>query len=99
MDDAWRARRMSSVGSVPVPTSSVARPTMPLSWHARTSSMNVISVGKMLSMDCIASSQGLTLARFTAQLEDLRDTSLTSELNLSTFEPHPMVNLGCMVPK
>jgi len=39
--------------------------------------------------------QGLTLAHFTAQLEDLRDTSLTSELNLSTFGPHPRVKLGC----
>jgi hypothetical protein len=29
--------------------------------------------------------QGLTLAHFTAQLEDLRDTSLTLELNGSTF--------------
>jgi hypothetical protein len=32
--------------------------------------------------------QGLTLPHFTPQLEDLRDTSLTSELNLSTFGPH-----------
>jgi len=29
--------------------------------------------------------QGLTLAHFKAQLEDLRDTSLTLEPNLSTF--------------
>jgi hypothetical protein len=28
--------------------------------------------------------QGLTLAHFRAQLEDLRDTSLKLELNLST---------------
>jgi hypothetical protein len=35
--------------------------------------------------------QGLTLAHFTVQLEDLRDTSLTLELNLSTFGPHPRV--------
>jgi hypothetical protein len=40
--------------------------------------------------------QGLTLVHFRAQLEDLRDTSLTSELNLSTFETHPWVDLGCM---
>jgi hypothetical protein len=33
--------------------------------------------------------QGLTLAHFKAQLEDLRDTSLTLELNVSTFGPHP----------
>ena len=38
--------------------------------------------------------QGLTLAHFTAQLEDLRDTSLTVELNLSTFGTHPRVRLG-----
>jgi hypothetical protein len=31
-----------------------------------------------------ASAQGLTLAHFRAQVEDLRDTSLTLELNLST---------------
>ena len=33
--------------------------------------------------------QGLTLAAFNAQLEDLWDTSLTLELNLSTFGTHP----------
>ena len=38
--------------------------------------------------------QGLTIAHFRAQLEDLRDTSLTLELNLSTFGTHPRVNLG-----
>jgi hypothetical protein len=38
--------------------------------------------------------QGLTLAHFRAQLEDLRDTSLTSELNLSTFGTHPLAHLG-----
>ena len=40
--------------------------------------------------------QGLTLAHFKAQLEDLRDTSLTSQLNLSTFGTHPRVKLGYM---
>jgi len=38
--------------------------------------------------------QGLTLAHFKAQLEDLQDTSLTLELNLSTFGTHPRANLG-----
>ena len=38
--------------------------------------------------------QGLKLAHFKAQLEDLRDTSLTLELNLSTFGLHPRVDLG-----
>ena len=38
--------------------------------------------------------QGLTLAHFRAQQEDLRDTSLTLELNLSTFAPHPPINSG-----
>ena len=33
--------------------------------------------------------QGLTLAHFRAQLEDLQDISLTLELNLSTFGTHP----------
>jgi hypothetical protein len=36
-----------------------------------------------------ATGQGLTLAHFTDQLEDLRDTSLMLELNWSTFGPHP----------
>jgi len=40
--------------------------------------------------------KGLTLAHFRAQLEDLRDTSLTLELNLSTFGTHLLVNLGNM---
>jgi hypothetical protein len=44
--------------------------------------------------ECEGHGQGLTLAHFRAQLEDLRDTSLTSELNLSTFGTHPWVNLG-----
>jgi hypothetical protein len=44
----------------------------------------------------MTSFQGLTLAHFTAQLEDLWDTLLTLELNLSTFGPHPRINLGHM---
>jgi hypothetical protein len=42
--------------------------------------------------------QGLTLAHFRAQLEDLRDgnTSLTLELNLSTFGTHPRLMLDYM---
>jgi hypothetical protein len=43
--------------------------------------------------------QGLTLAHFTAQLEDFQDTSLTLELNLSTFGTHPWVKLGYMGDK
>jgi len=43
--------------------------------------------------------QGLTLAHFRAQLEDLRDTLLTLELNLSIFGTHPRVTLGCMGDK
>ena len=39
-----------------------------------------------------AGRQGLTLAHFRAQLEDVRDTSLTLELNLSTFGTHPRVH-------
>jgi hypothetical protein len=38
--------------------------------------------------------QGLTLAHFRAQFEDLPDTSLTVELNLSTFGTYPQVNAG-----
>jgi hypothetical protein len=37
------------------------------------------------------SAQGLTLAHFTAQFEDLQVTSLTLELNFSTFGPYPRV--------
>jgi hypothetical protein len=40
--------------------------------------------------------QGLTLAHFRTQLQDLRDTSLTSELDLSTLGTPPRVNLGHM---
>jgi len=40
-----------------------------------------------------ASVQGLTHVHCSAQLQDLRDTSLTSELNLSTFGIHPRVKL------
>jgi hypothetical protein len=43
-----------------------------------------------------AAVQGLTLVHFRAQLEDLRYTSLTSELNSSTFGKHPRVSLGYM---
>ena len=43
--------------------------------------------------------QGLTLAHFRAQLQALRDTSLTLELNLSTLGTHPRVNLGYMGDK
>jgi hypothetical protein len=43
-----------------------------------------------------APAQGLTLAHFRAQPEHLRDTSLTLELNLSTFGTHPRVNLDYM---
>ena len=41
--------------------------------------------------------QGLTPAHFTAQLEDLRDTSLTLELNLSTFATHRRDGLGWVI--
>jgi len=39
------------------------------------------------------------LVHFRAQLEDLRDTSLTLESNLSTFGTHPRVILGCIEDK
>jgi hypothetical protein len=45
------------------------------------------------SSSASAPRQGLTLAHFTAQLEDLRDTSLTQELNFSTFGTNPRVRL------
>ena len=45
------------------------------------------------------SPQGHTLAHSSAQLQDLQDTSLTFELNLSTIGPHPWVNLDCMTDK
>jgi len=40
--------------------------------------------------------QGLTLVHFTAQLDDLRDTALTLQVNLSTFGTHPRANLSYM---
>ena len=43
--------------------------------------------------------QGLTLAHFRDQVEDLRNTSLTLQLNLSTFGTHPQVNVGQMRDK
>jgi len=43
--------------------------------------------------------QGLTLAHFRAQLEDLQDASPTLELNVSTFGTHPQVNSGHMGDK
>jgi len=43
-----------------------------------------------------ARGQGLTLAHFRAQLKGLRDTTLTLELNLSTFRTHPRVTSGYM---
>ena len=46
-----------------------------------------------------AVSQGLTLAHVKAQLEDRRDTSLTLELNLCTFGPHPRISLSCVGDK
>ena len=46
-----------------------------------------------------AGMQGLTLAHFRAQLEDLQDTSITLELNLSTFRTHSRLNLGYMRDK
>ena len=47
----------------------------------------------------LARTQGLTLAHFRAQREDLRDTSLTVELNLSTLGTHPRVDMGHMGDK
>jgi len=38
--------------------------------------------------------QGLTLAYFKAQFEDLRDTSLPIGLNLSTFGTRPRLKVG-----
>jgi len=43
--------------------------------------------------------QGLTLAHFRAQHEDLQHTSLTTELNLSTLGAQPRANLGHMGDK
>jgi hypothetical protein len=48
---------------------------------------------------CCAMVQGLTLAPFRAQLEDLRDTSLTLELNSSTCGTHSRINVGHMGDK
>jgi len=53
--------------------------------------------GVPLSRFCVDNRTGgqrLTLAHFTAQLEYLRKHNADSELNLSTFGPHPRVNSG-----
>jgi hypothetical protein len=55
-----------------------------------TSVMGKLSTG----MRGRAARQGLTLAHFKAQLDDIRDTTLTLELNLSTFGTHPRAPLG-----
>jgi len=44
--------------------------------------------GMCSSASAGAVEQGLTLDHFTAQLEHVRDTLLTSETNLSTFGTH-----------
>jgi len=41
-----------------------------------------------------SSRHGLTLAHCNVQLEDLRDTSLTLELHLSSFGPYSRFNSG-----
>jgi hypothetical protein len=58
--------------------------------------MNVLVFDEELAQ---AEGQGLTFALFRAQLEHLWDTSLTLELNLSTFGTHERVNLGYMEDK
>ena len=56
----------------------------------------VLAPWEELEDDKAGPDQGLTLAHFRAQLDDLRDTSPTSELNLSTCGTHPRVNLSHM---
>jgi len=65
-------------------------------WQALPASVNLFPASINLRMP---THQGLTLAHFKAQLEDLRDTSLTLERNLSTIGPHPRVSLGYMGDK
>jgi len=48
---------------------------------------------------CLLVGGGLHSLHFKAQLADLQDTSLTSELTLSTLGTHPRVNLGYMRDK
>jgi hypothetical protein len=62
--------------------------------NVRSISSSSLRPPSMATRTTAPSTQGLTLAHFRAQLEDLRDTSLTLELNLSTFGTHPPVNLG-----
>ena len=68
--------------------------------HAALPDFSAFSAARLFSSSVsrriFAAVQGLTLAHFKAQLEDLRDTSLTLELNLSTFGPHPRVKLAYM---
>jgi len=46
-----------------------------------------------------ADGQGLTLAHYRAQLEDLWHPSFTLEFNLTTFGTHRRVTLGYMGDK
>jgi len=64
---------------------------------SRSSDVQLGSRGRLSPSWCwLLWGQGLTLAHFRAQLEDLRETSLTLELNLSTFRTHQRLNLGHM---
>jgi hypothetical protein len=73
--------------------------TMAMAMSAPCCTKSTASVSIGSSSATASFRQGLTLAHFRAQLEDLQDRSLTLELNLSTFRTHPEVNLGCMGDK
>ena len=55
-----------------------------LFWHVSNMPVNWLELSSSVN-------QGLTLAHFKAQLEDLRYTSLTLELKLSTSRTHSRV--------
>jgi len=73
------------IGRVEVPASSV------LVCHGTSKSSSVFDFSACLFS---SSSQGLTHAHFTAKLEDLRETLIPLDLNLSTFGTGPRVTLG-----
>jgi hypothetical protein len=77
------------------PTISATPPWAPVTARPATA-MPCLACASARFMARMALKLGLTLVHFRAQFEDLLDTSITLELNLSTFGTHPRVTLCYM---
>jgi len=74
------------------------------SWYARLTMRLVVRSRRAAAAAAASTTRGVqvagghgpTFVHFSAQLEDLRDTSLTSELNLSTFGTHRRAEFVCV---